>query len=258
MLITVEARPRLTVPSRSECGRISHRNSGVFIMSVLHRAAALRLLVGIALGAFSLVAASLPAVAATNVNISGVVLDADGAPVPNFRVGNTATMSQGITNETGHFEFPVAAGATVSLTLAPGYGPGPVSSSPSGALSLTTAPMTFDTDRNLGALTLPRMREGAVKVLDKNGVPVYGANISGSTRLSTGWLDNGHPLTGTDRPDRLLVRRRGNRRERTPQRPLPENGRRSPPDTPSVDHHLHRRHLQRRPQRRRRNRPATR
>ena len=35
--------------------------------------------------------------------------------------------------------------------------------------------MTFNGDRNLGTLTLPRMHEGTVKVLDINGVPVYRA-----------------------------------------------------------------------------------
>ncbi|GHJ58506.1 hypothetical protein NOK12_10250 [Nocardioides sp. OK12] len=131
-----------------------------------------------------------PAVAAT-----GVLVEADGAPVTDGRVryrGDSSTTFS--TDDQGRFTVPLNSDQTVALDF--------VYPMPDGHSTLIVhgsamPPVTESID--LGAVTMPPLTDHQIRVVDVDGAPVHRAYLLGSSNRLSGydWQDLGANLTAS-------------------------------------------------------------
>ena len=88
-------------------GSPPHRNTVCGLMRVrLSRAALIRLLLGVALGGILALAVAAPAQA----NVTGMVVNRDGLPVPEVSVRAVGAVAPGTTDESGNYSVEVPPG----------------------------------------------------------------------------------------------------------------------------------------------------
>lgn len=136
-------------------------------------------------------------VAVTNVTVTGVLVDAEGAPMSGAMITTWGAPATDTTDAGGAFGVTVQAGQSLRLQVNPGPYDLPVGTPrpQGGSIQVESSPFTPVEDLDLGTVTMPPMAgTHTLAVVDRNGTPVHGAWVGGVT-LGTDWLDAGHRLT---------------------------------------------------------------
>jgi hypothetical protein len=154
------------------------------------------LVVGAVLATTLGVVAPPASVAVTNVMVTGVLVDAEGAPMSGAMVTTWGAPATDTTDAAGAFAVTVQAGQSVRLQVNPGPYDLPVGAPrpQAGSIRVESSSFTPTEDLELGTVTMPPMAgTRTLAVVDRDGTPVYGAWVDGVS-LGTDWLDAGHQL----------------------------------------------------------------